>query len=86
MEARSESQRFWTCSKVLIYRHYSYYNYEKLLLPVHFQDIDGELSDHNVGNINIIVKNSDSDLVTSCFIRILIGITRSLRLYFMLGF
>ena len=32
-----------------------------------------------------IVQNSDSDLVTPCFARILIGITRSLLLCFVLG-
>ena len=47
--------------------------------PAPFHDIDGDLSDHNVGN-------SDNDLVTSCFIRILIDITStcSLLLYFVL--
>ena len=48
------------------------------MVPAHFQDVDGDLSDHNV-------ENSDSDLVASCFARILIGITNSLLLCFVLG-
>ena len=48
-----------------------------------FDDVDVDLSDHNVGNFFWIVQNSDSDLVISCFIPILIGITRSWLLYFM---
>ena len=51
------------------------------MLPAHFDDVDGDIS----GRENYrIVQNSDSDLVTSCFIRILIGITRNLLLNFVL--
>ena len=39
------------------------------MVPAHLHDVDGDLLDDNL-------QNSDSDLVTSCFI--LIGITHSL--------
>ena len=67
------------------------------MVPAHFHDVDGDLSDNNIWKIlglskilqymeNIrIIQNSDSDLVTSCFTCILIGITRSLLLCFVLG-
>ena len=55
------------------------------MVPAHFEDVDGDLSDHSGGKIFGLSKNSDSDVVTSCFARILIGITRSLLLCFVLG-
>ena len=44
------------------------------MVPAHFDDVDSDLSDHNVGKTFWIVQNSENDLVTSIFIRILIGI------------
>ena len=55
------------------------------MLPAHFHDVEGDLSDQKYGEYFWIVQNSDSDLVTTCFIPILIGITRSLCLYFALA-
>ena len=55
------------------------------MVPVHFHDVAGNLSDHNVGKDIWIIQNSDGDLVTSCFARILIGITCSLVLCFVQG-
>ena len=55
------------------------------MLPAHFHEVDGDLSDHNVGKNVWFLQNSDNDLVTSCFNRDLIGITPSLLLNFMLG-
>ena len=51
------------------------------MVPAHFHFVDGDLFDYNVGKI-FGLSNSDSDLVTSCFARILIGITRSLPFVF----
>ena len=53
------------------------------MVPTHFHDVAGDLSDNNVGKSFWIIQNSDSDLVTSCFARILTGITRSLILFFL---
>ena len=55
------------------------------MLPAHFYDVDGRQSDNNVGKILWNVQNSDSGLVISFFYHILIGVTRSLLLYFVLG-
>ena len=49
-----------------------------VMVTAHFHDVVGDLFDHNV-------QNSDSDLVPSCFTRILIGLTRRLLLCFVLG-
>ena len=53
------------------------------MVPTHFHYVDGDLSQCR-DNIWII-QNSDSDLVTSCFAHILISMTRSFLLYFVLG-
>ena len=45
-----------------------------IMVPAHFDDVDSDLYDHNVGKTFWIVQNSENDLVTSIFIRILIGI------------
>ena len=52
------------------------------MLPAHFGDVDDNLSDHNVVKI-FGFQFSDRDLVKSCFVRILIGFTRSLLLNFL---
>ena len=52
------------------------------MLPAHFGDVDDNLSDHNVVKI-FGFQISDRDLVKSCFVRILIGFTRSLLLNFL---
>ena len=56
-----------------------------IILPAHFHDVDGRQSDNNVGKILWNVQNSDNGLVISFFYRILIGVTRSLLLYIVLG-
>ena len=45
------------------------------MVPAHFHDVDGNLSDHNIGN-------SDSDLVTSCFTHIWISISLMVPAHF----
>ena len=45
------------------------------MLQADFHDVSGDLSDLNVANKCWIVQNSVNDLVTSCFITILIGIS-----------
>ena len=54
------------------------------MLPTHFDEVDGDLYDQCTKNV-WIVQNSDNDLLTICLFRILISITPSLLLYFMLG-
>ena len=51
------------------------------MLPTHFLDIDGNLSDHKEGEMFGLFKNSDNAFVTVCFICDFIGITCSLLLY-----
>ena len=53
-----------------------------LMVPDNFHEVDGDLSDHNVGKIFGLSKILT---VTSCFTRIWIGITRILLLCFALG-
>ena len=56
------------------------------MLPAHFDDVNCDLSDHNVGNILDCAKILPVILcMTSCFTRILLGITVVL-LCFVLGF
>ena len=49
------------------------------MVPAHFHDVNGDLSDHSLGKIFGLSK-----ILTVIFSRILIGITRSLLLCFVL--